>query len=68
MWGNQIWFDLLLAAGIGWFLIVPQAKDLNMRLLPWLVLIVCTGCIGFSAMVARMLYLREHVGPVIDRY
>jgi hypothetical protein len=62
MWGNQIWFDLLLAAGIGWFLIVPQAKVLNMRLSLWLVLIVSTGCIGFLAMVARMLYLREHHG------
>jgi len=62
IWGNQIWFDLLLAAGIGWFLIVPQAKALNMRLSPWLVLIACTGCIGFLAMIARMLYLREHSG------
>ena len=62
MWGNQIWFDLLLAAGIGWLLIVPQAKALNMRLPLWLVLIVSTGCIGFLAMVARMLYLREHHG------
>jgi|GEM_PF-1168736 len=46
-WGNQIWFDLLLAIGIGWYLIVPQAKALGMRPLPWLTLIVCTGCIGF---------------------
>ena len=59
LWGNQIWFDLLLAVGIGWFLIVPQAKALGMSLLPWLVLIVCTGCIGFLAMISRMLYLRE---------
>lgn len=33
-WGNQIWFDLLLAIGIGWFLVVPQAKRLGMRLAP----------------------------------
>ena len=31
LWGNQIWLDLLLAASIGWFLIVPQAKSLGMR-------------------------------------
>jgi hypothetical protein len=60
LWGNQIWFDLLLAVGIGWFLVVPQAKAQGMRLLPWLVLIVCTGCIGFLAMIARMLYLKDH--------
>jgi hypothetical protein len=60
LWGNQIWFDLLLAVGIGWFLVVPQAKVQGMRLFPWLVLIVCTGSIGFLAMIARMLYLQEH--------
>jgi hypothetical protein len=59
LWGNQIWIDLLLAVGIGWFLIVPQAKALGMRPLPWLVLVACTGCIGFLAMTARLLYLRD---------
>ncbi len=62
LWGNQIWFDLLLAVGIGWFFVVPQAKALRMRPLPWLVLIGCTGCIGFLAMIARLLYLREKSG------
>jgi hypothetical protein len=60
MWGNQIWFDLLLAIGVGCFLIIPQAKALHMRVYPWLVLIICTGCIGFLAMVSRLMYLREH--------
>jgi hypothetical protein len=60
LWGNQIWFDLLLAMGIGWFLVVPQAKAQGMRLFPWLMLIICTGSIGFLAMIARMLYLQEH--------
>ncbi|PZO44131.1 MAG: hypothetical protein DCF19_02695 [Pseudanabaena frigida] len=23
LWGNQVWFDLLLGVGIGWYLIVP---------------------------------------------
>ncbi|MGL5077892.1 MAG: hypothetical protein ACRDBG_18980 [Waterburya sp.] len=60
LWGNQIWLDLLLAVGIGWFLVVPQAKALGMRPLPWLLLIVCTGCIGFLAMISRLLYLQEN--------
>lgn len=58
LWGNQIWFDLLLAVSIGWFLIVPQARQVGMRLIPWLVLIICTGSIGFLAMLARLLYLQ----------
>ena len=64
LWGNQIWFDLLLAIGIGWFLIVPQASRLGMRLPLWLLLIVATGCIGFTAMLSRFLYLQAQVDTV----
>ena len=39
VWGNQIWFDLLLGIGVGWYLIVPQARALSMRLYLWLALI-----------------------------
>lgn len=60
-WGNQIWLDLLLAAGIAWCFAVPQTKAIGMRPLPWFILIVCTGSIGFLAMMARLLYLRENV-------
>jgi hypothetical protein len=62
LWGSQIWLDLLLVVSIGWFLVVPQAKAIGMRPIPWFVLIVCTGSIGCLAMVARLLYLRENVG------
>ena len=65
VWGNQIWLDLLLGIGIGWYLIVPQARALGMRLYLWLALIVCTGSIGFLAMIARLLYLRERSGKQI---
>jgi hypothetical protein len=64
LWGNQIWFDLLLAVGIGWYFVVPQAKALGMRLYLWLALIVCTGCIGLLAMIARLLYLQERSGDL----
>ncbi|MEM8766741.1 MAG: hypothetical protein AAGE43_04810 [Pseudomonadota bacterium] len=58
-WGNQIWIDLLLAIGIGWYLLVPPAQELGMRPLPWLAAVVLSGCIGLLAMLARYLYLRE---------
>jgi hypothetical protein len=64
LWGNQIWIDLLLAVCIGWYFAAPQASALGMRMPFWLVFIVCTGCIGFSAMIARILYLRENSLPV----
>ncbi len=66
LWGNQIWFDLLLAAGIGWFLIVPQARAQCMRLPLWLVLIACTGCIGFLAMLSRLQYLQARAGADLE--
>ncbi len=59
LWGNQIAFDLLSGVGIGWYLVVPQAKSLGMNLYVWLIIIACTGCIGFLAMIARLLYLQD---------
>ena len=57
IWGNQIWFDLLLAMGVGWCFAVPKARALGMRLWPWWLFILCTGSIGLLAMVARIFYL-----------
>lgn len=58
-WGNQIWLDLLLAVGIAWTVIVPQAQSVGMRPLPWLVAVLLTGCIGLLAMLSRLLYLQQ---------
>lgn len=58
-WGNQIWIDLLLAAALGWFLIVPRARAVGMRLVPWFIFVLTTGSIGFMAMLARLLYLEQ---------
>jgi hypothetical protein len=59
LWGYQIWFDLLLAISTAWALIVPRAKAQAMQVLPWLALILLTGCIGVTAMFARLLFLEE---------
>lgn len=57
LWGNQIWFDLLLAAGVACAVLAPRARTAGMRLLPWLLLVAATGSIGLCAMFARVLYL-----------
>jgi hypothetical protein len=57
LWGNQVWFDLILSLGLGWALILPRARALRMRLVPWAVLLVATGSIGLFALVARVLWL-----------
>jgi hypothetical protein len=59
LWGNQVWFDLLFAIAIGWTLILPRARAQRMQMVPWLVAIVATGCIGFLAMLARLFFLEE---------
>ncbi len=58
-WGNQVWFDLLLAIGTAWALLLPRARAVGMRPLPWLVLIAASGSIGLLAMVARCLMLES---------
>jgi hypothetical protein len=58
LWGAQIWIDLLLGVGTAWALLVPEARRVGVRPLPWLVAIVCTGSIGLLAMFARVLYQR----------
>ena len=58
LWGNQVWFDLLMALTMAWVLILPRAKALGMKLPFWL-LLLSLGSIGFAAMLARLLYLEE---------
>ena len=57
LWGNQVWFDLLIAFGIGWLFAVPRARAVGMRPLPWLCALLLTGGIGLLAMLARIFYL-----------
>ncbi len=57
LWGNQIWFDLLLAAGCCWALLLPRMRRAGMQPWPWLVLILCTGSIGLLLTFARLLHL-----------
>jgi hypothetical protein len=59
LWGNQIWFDLLLSIGIGWALIAPRAKAQAMSIWLWLAFILATGSIGFLAMFTRLLFLEQ---------
>ena len=56
-WGNQVWFDLLIAVAIAWTLLLPRARAAGMRIWPWLALIAATGCIGLTAMFARLRFL-----------
>lgn len=59
LWGNQVWFDLLLAVSIGWCLVLPRIRAAGMNVWGWLLPVLATGCIGFLAMIARLMYLSE---------
>ena len=58
-WGNQVWLDLLIAATLGWWLLLPRARRVGMPVSWWWLAIICTGSIGLCGMFARILYL-EH--------
>lgn len=59
IWGNQIWFDLLFAASIGWLFILPRARAAKMNLPVWFLAVAGMGSIGFLTMVSRLLYLES---------
>lgn len=59
LWGNQIWFDLLLAAGCAWFALLPRCRAAGMQPWLWLALVATTGSIGLLLMLARLLWLEE---------
>ena len=58
LWSNQIFIDLLLAAGLAIAFLVPEARRLGMKPLPWVLATAATGCIALLAMLARVLFLR----------
>jgi len=57
MTGNQVWFDLVIAVVIGFFLIAPRARAVGMPLGPWAVAVLATACFALLPMLARLLYL-----------
>lgn len=57
--GNQVWFDLLMAVTIGFYLIAPRARAVGMPLLPWGLAIMATACIALLPMLARVLWLED---------
>ena len=59
LWGNQIWYDLLLAVVAALAFIIPRAKAIGMNVLPWTLLTLATGSIGLYAFMARLLYLES---------
>lgn len=56
LWGNQIWFDLLLAGSVAWYFAAKKAQSLGLRSWPWLLAVIATGSIGLLAFVAQVLY------------
>lgn len=62
LWGNQIWFDLLLGVSAAIAFMVPRARKVKMRVLLWALLSFATGSIGLYAFMSRLLYLESRSG------
>lgn len=58
LWGNQIWFDLLLAVTAAWVVMAPRAKGLGMNVYLWFLLSASLGSIGLMAALSRFLFLK----------
>lgn len=57
--GNQVWFDLIFAVTIGFYLIAPRARAVGMPLMPWAIAVILTACIALLPMLARLVWLEE---------
>lgn len=57
--GNQVWFDLVMAIAIAFYLIAPRARAVGMPLLPWGIAVIATACIALLPMLARLVWLEQ---------
>ena len=59
LWGAQVWYDLLIAASLALFFIMPRARAVGMNPVPWVLFVAATASIGLLAMVARLFWLEK---------
>ena len=59
--GNQVWFDLLSAVAIAFFLIAPRARAVGMPIWPWAVAVIATACVALAPMLAQLLWREARV-------
>lgn len=57
--GNQVWFDLVSAVTISFYLIAPRARAVGMPLLPWGIAVFSTACIALLPMLAWLIWLEQ---------
>lgn len=57
--GNQVWFDLLLAVAIAFYLLAARARAVNMPILPWALAVIATASLALLPMLARLLWLEQ---------
>ena len=59
MTGNQVWFDLLIAVTLSFYLLAPRARAVGMKLMPWAIAVILTACIALLPMLARVIWLEQ---------
>lgn len=60
--GNQVWFDLLIAVAIAFWLMAPRARAVGMPLLPWAIAVLATASLALLPMLARLIWLERSAG------
>jgi uncharacterized membrane protein YccF (DUF307 family) len=61
--GNQVWFDLLIAVTLCFFLLAPRAQAVGMRRVPWAIAVFSTASIALLPMFARVVWLENRMRP-----
>ncbi|MEO1591017.1 MAG: hypothetical protein AAFU71_06965 [Cyanobacteria bacterium J06632_22] len=61
MTGNQVWFDLIFAVAVAFYLIAPRAKAVGMPLFPWALAVILTANVALLPMLARLIWLEKQV-------
>lgn len=59
MAGNQVWFDLVIAVTLCFYLIVPRARAVQMSVIPWAIAVILTASIALLPMLARLIWLEQ---------
>jgi type IV secretory pathway VirB2 component (pilin) len=68
LWGNQVWFDLLLAFGMAWTALLPRARAAGMTPWFWAVALILTGSVGLLAMLARLQWIEARGGKAVQAF
>jgi hypothetical protein len=59
LWGNQVWYDLVISLCVALLFVAPRARAVGMKVPAYVLATGLLGSIGLLAMVARLFWLEK---------